>query len=257
VLLGPLALRAQSTQQAIEARLKGHPLYLRGQWKQDKLQFDLSGTTSSRAVSAPFTLCGMDVKRIVLAGDHLEVDGDRVGVEFDRDNPKRVSLHKKIAIDVTGSLGADYGPALDKIFADGLTALVPAMPFYWQKYAQAHLLGPPLASLASVPDPPAPRPAPQLLKLLPPNGHYPQLLQGPQVGMTDAARDLRYRASALIHILVKEDGTAGEPYITRPVGLGLDEQALYAVAQYRFRPATDKSGNAIAIDVTIEVNFEP
>ncbi len=249
---------AQATQQTIEARLKGHPLYLRGQWKSDQLQFDLAGATSSPRISAPFTLCGIDVKKINLANDRLEIQGDRIGLEFEHDAPKRVPLREKISITIAGGQAADYSAALNKIFADGLPDLVPNMPFYWQNYAQAHFLTLPSAVAASsAPVSPASKPKPQLLKLSPPNSHYPQVLESAEPGVTDAARDLRYSASALIRITVKEDGTTGEPYIARAVGLGLDEQALYAVAHYRFKPATDASGKPIATPLNIEVNFAP
>ncbi len=40
----------------------------------------------------------------------------------------------------------------------------------------------------------------------------------------------------------------------RSLGLGLDEQALDAVAQWRFEPALD-DGKPVAVQATIEVNF--
>ncbi|HXE06585.1 MAG TPA: hypothetical protein VN612_01730, partial [Acidobacteriaceae bacterium] len=92
VLLGPLALRAQSTQQAIEARLKDHPLYLRGQWQPNRLKFDSAGNLLTGAQQSPFTLAGIDVTRVKYKKDHLEIDGDRVGLEFLATGPKRLSL---------------------------------------------------------------------------------------------------------------------------------------------------------------------
>jgi TonB family protein len=254
---------AQSTQQDLEARLKNHPLYLRGQWAPNKLQFDLAGTTSSPAISAPFTLCGVNVRQVKLTRNTLVIDGDRVGVEFENENPRRVSFDTKIQIAISGSHGADYGPALDKIFADGLPALVPDLPFYWQKYAQAHLLTPSspassasIGSLAPAATSASGKPAPQLLKILPPNGHLPKILANPEPEFTTAAKILQYRGTSLVHIIVKADGTVGEPYIVRPAGLGMDEEALRAVARYRFKPATGGDGTPVAVELNIEINFE-
>ena len=232
-----------AAQQAIEARLKGHSLYLRGQWAPNKLQFDLMGVTSSPAMSAPFTLCGLDVKKIQLTADHLEIEGDRVGLEFENYNPKRVSLHTEIQIAVIGSPGADYGPALNKIFADGLPALVQDMPFYWQKYAQGHLLTEAPTSSGAYPRLPLPV-------------HLPQLLENPEPIFTDASKQFQYVASCLVHVIVKTDGTVGDPYIVRPAGLGLDEEALRAVAHYRFKPGTRDDGSPVAVEINVEINFK-
>jgi TonB family protein len=263
LLFSPLALRAQTTQQAIEARLKDHPLYLRGQWAPNKLQFDLAGTTSSPAISAPFTLCGVNVRQVKLTRNTLVIDGDRVGLEFENDNPRRVSFDTNIQIAIIGSHGADYGPALDKIFADGLPALVPDLPFYWQKYAQAHLLAPSsptssasLGLLAPAASSASGKPAPQILKMLPPNGHLPKILENPEPEFTTAAKILQYRGTSLVHIIVKADGTVGEPFIVHPAGLGMDEEALRAVARYRFKPATGGDGAPVAVELNIEINFE-
>jgi TonB family protein len=260
LLLAPLApAHAQSTHQAIEARLKGRPLYLRGQWVSNSLQFDIAGVTSSPAISAPFTLCGVDVTRVKLKSDRLEIDGNRVGLEFDQYTPKRVSLQTPIHIEIVGHRDTDYGLALDKIFADGVPALVHDMPFYWQKYAEAHLLESELTSAAtqhpngeSAPEDYALRP----VKVSPAANRPPQLLDNPEPEFTTAAKILQYRGTSLVHIVVKADGMVGDPYIVRPAGLGLDEEALRAVAHYRFKPATREDGTPLAIDIEVEINFQ-
>src|SRR6185437_13904898 len=176
-------------------RLKGRPLYLRGQWVSNSLQFDIAGVTSSPAMSAPFTLCGVDVTRVKLKSDRLEIDGNRVGLEFDNYTPKRVSFQTSIHLEITGHRNVDYGPALDKIFADDLPALVHDMPFYWQKYAQTHLLESALTSAAtqhpngeSAPEDQALRP----VKVFPAANHPPQLLDNPEPQFTTAAKILQY-----------------------------------------------------------------
>jgi protein TonB len=44
-------------------------------------------------------------------------------------------------------------------------------------------------------------------------------------------------------------------HVTRGVGMGLDENAVAAVKQYRFKPATE-NGKAVAVYLNVEVNFE-
>jgi TonB family protein len=40
----------------------------------------------------------------------------------------------------------------------------------------------------------------------------------------------------------------------RPLGMGLDEKAMEAVREYKFKPAQYKGKN-VAVEVDIEVNF--
>ena len=50
------------------------------------------------------------------------------------------------------------------------------------------------------------------------------------------------------------NGNTRDPQVVRPLGMGLDEKAIEAVKQYRFKPATYK-GHPVAVRVNIEVNF--
>jgi len=49
-------------------------------------------------------------------------------------------------------------------------------------------------------------------------------------------------------------GVAHESHVLRGVGLGLDENALEAISQWQFKPAT-KDGQPVPVAATIEVNF--
>ena len=51
------------------------------------------------------------------------------------------------------------------------------------------------------------------------------------------------------------DGTPSHLSLVKPEGLGLDEQALYAVSKYRFKPAT-KDGKPVTTDLYVDVNFQ-
>jgi protein TonB len=52
--------------------------------------------------------------------------------------------------------------------------------------------------------------------------------------------------------------TNGKPqnvHVLRGVGMGLDEKAVEAVKQYKFKPAME-SGKPVPVDLNIEVNFK-
>jgi hypothetical protein len=129
------ALHAQSTEADLKARLMDKPLYLRGFWRDDKLQFDSTGHLLGNSDPVTFTLSGFDLKKVHLKQDKLILEGRRVGLELAANKQIRVPLDTSIQIDIATSPTGDYGPALDAIFANNLVDLVPTLPFYWQPYA--------------------------------------------------------------------------------------------------------------------------
>lgn len=57
-----------------------------------------------------------------------------------------------------------------------------------------------------------------------------------------------------LRLLVTPEGLAGEIQVTKGLGMGMDQQAVEAVRQWRFEPARI-DGKAIATKINIEINF--
>jgi protein TonB len=70
----------------------------------------------------------------------------------------------------------------------------------------------------------------------------------------DEARKARFQGSVLVAVEVDEQGRVRGVRVVKPAGLGLDEKAIEAVKQWRFRPAT-RDGRAVAVPAQIEVSF--
>ena len=144
LVLSSHPVRAQSTADDIQARLTGQPLYLRGFWAENKLKFDADGRPEKNYKIVPFTAAGIDVRSVNLSGDRLFITGQRVGLEFVNGIPQRIDIKGKgydgkVTIEVHAVSGADFGKAIDVIFAPNLTSLEPTLPVYWQDYAAKHL----------------------------------------------------------------------------------------------------------------------
>ena len=58
----------------------------------------------------------------------------------------------------------------------------------------------------------------------------------------------------VLSVEVGPDGLAHNARVLRGLGLGLDENAIDAISQWRFRPAV-KDGQPVTVPATIEVNF--
>ena len=97
-LCGPLA--AQTTQAELQARLRHKPLYLSGQWRSDKLQFDAAGHLVGSSDLNPCTLSGIDVRTVKLDKGGLKIDGERVGMAFVKDTLIRKPLGEKIHLEI-------------------------------------------------------------------------------------------------------------------------------------------------------------
>ena len=88
----------------------------------------------------------------------------------------------------------------------------------------------------------------------------PKITRGPQVlfmiepEYSDEARKARFQGTVVVAAEIGADGKAHNVRIVRPLGLGLDENALEAVAKWRFRPAMS-GGTSVPAPATIEVAF--
>ena len=71
---------------------------------------------------------------------------------------------------------------------------------------------------------------------------------------SDQARKAKYQGTVTIGLVVGTDGRVHKPHITRSLGMGLDEQALYVLPMWRFQPAT-QAGKPVACQTTIEMSF--
>ena len=82
----------------------------------------------------------------------------------------------------------------------------------------------------------------------------PILIHRTEVAYTEEARQAKFQGTVLLSAVVGADGTPRDLRVARSLGLGLDEQAIECVKQWRFRPG-QKEGQPVAVQVQIEVSF--
>ncbi|HVZ82265.1 MAG TPA: energy transducer TonB [Terracidiphilus sp.] len=76
----------------------------------------------------------------------------------------------------------------------------------------------------------------------------------PEAEFTDEARRQKFQGMCLISVIIDAQGNPQSPRVIRPLGMGLDENALNAVRRYRFKPAR-RLGIPVASRTTVAVNF--
>ncbi len=71
---------------------------------------------------------------------------------------------------------------------------------------------------------------------------------------TETARSASYQGTVSIQLIVDSQGNPQNVQVVRHLGMGLDEKAIQAVKQYRFRPAMYQ-GHPVAVQMVIDVDF--
>lgn len=83
----------------------------------------------------------------------------------------------------------------------------------------------------------------------------PECAYCPNPAYSDEARKAKIQGSVVLRLVVAPDGRGTNVSVVKGLGLGLDEKAIEAVRNWRFKPARDVAGNHTASWVTIEVVF--
>jgi protein TonB len=82
----------------------------------------------------------------------------------------------------------------------------------------------------------------------------PTILSRVEPQYSEEARKARFQGTVVLEAIVRRDGTVDIQRIVRSLGFGLDENAIQALKQWRFRPGT-KGGVPVDVSLNIEVNF--
>ena len=82
----------------------------------------------------------------------------------------------------------------------------------------------------------------------------PQLIHSVEPDFTEEARRANYQGSVSIRLIVYSQGSPQDVRLASHLGMGLEEKAIEAVQQYRFRPATYQ-GHPVSVQILVEVGF--
>jgi TonB family protein len=82
----------------------------------------------------------------------------------------------------------------------------------------------------------------------------PTLIYKVEPEYSEEARKAKYQGTVVLYVVVDERGLPRDLRIVRALGLGLDEKAVDAVKQWRFRPGY-LNGKPVPVAATVEVNF--
>jgi TonB family protein len=133
--------------------------------------------------------------------------------------------------------------ALDAIFAPGLDKrMMAAMPDCWKLYYQA------VADKADY------RPSDPSILRQNTVDQKALLLTSFEPDSNDFAQSAGVAGMALYHTIIGADGKPGEIAVARPIGFGLDENAVAAIRKAKFSPAV-KDGQPVPVMLDLVVQF--
>ena len=277
----------------LKPQLVGKTFYLRGEYLDDRLHFDERGNLMGDSPRASYTLAMIQIDKISLSKHKLDLEGVRYGLHFLGGNPAVDPLHPsdivritpkkkpvKITIDraqvvksgkkskyvstepanasATGSpsvaqpapaamtqarANALLKQAIGSVFSPGIDEhMIASLPDYWQLYFQAaaaksdyHPQDPSILRQNTVD-----QKARLITNFAPPSNDY--------------AQDAGVAGVAMYHVVVTPDGKPAQIVVGRPIGFGLDENAVASIRKASFQPAM-KDGKPVPVLVDLVVEF--
>ena len=82
----------------------------------------------------------------------------------------------------------------------------------------------------------------------------PEAIYAPAPQYSSEARKSCYEGTVVLWLVIDTSGKPQNIKVVRALGKGLDEQAIQAVREWRFKPAS-KDGRPVAVQINVEVNF--
>jgi protein TonB len=82
----------------------------------------------------------------------------------------------------------------------------------------------------------------------------PVVIHQAEAEFTEEARKANFQGTVSLQLIVDQQGNPQDVRVVRHAGMGLDEKAIEAVQQYKFRPAMYQ-GHPVAVQMIIDVDF--
>ena len=82
----------------------------------------------------------------------------------------------------------------------------------------------------------------------------PEVIHSVEPEFTEDARRANFQGSVSIKLIVDSQGNPQDVQLVQHLGMGLDEKAIEAVRQYKFKPAMYQ-GHPVSVQIVIEMSF--
>ena len=282
------------SEEQLRHQLQGKTFYLRAGYSDNDLRFDELGRLASTSPKLSYALSMVQIDRVHMSKHKVDLVGIRYGIHFLGAGPTedplsatdkvRITPKKKvlrISIDRAevvkpkkektrrpkgdaqpAAVAAPSGSpaageetltqaranqhleqAIDAIFAPGLDdRMIASLPDFWQLFYHE-------AAAKTDYKPSDPSTLRQSMV-----DQKARLLTNFEPPSNDMAQTAGVAGVALYHVVVGRDGKPGEIAVGRPIGFGLDENAVDSIRKASFQPAM-KGGQPVPVLLDLVVQF--
>jgi TonB family protein len=246
---------------ALKKKFEGKVVTLRAFYKEDYLKYDGSGQPEFQADTGPWTVYGrVALADLKLKKDKIEMEGNRALVSWPEDGNGIGRLthlrSDRILIEVQRNAAhqdeSSIQKLLSQVFLSARDNLSEFVPEHWKRFLSGDMQ---IAdrhrqpSRFTAPKPPAPRRVRvsqgvtegMLVKKVQPE--YPAL-----------AKAAKLQGDVVFIAVIDTQGVLKVTSVLKPLGMGIEESAMEAVNQWRYRTYL-LNGEPVEVETTITVKY--
>jgi TonB family protein len=258
----------QQLDKVLTGRFHDKLIRLRLPLDQNSQEYDPEGQPLTAANVGPWTVYGgIVVNKIFNDSDKLRLEGRRVLYVFKHHHltPLRDDDKVTITIRLNAPLSPeeDANAVLNRVFLFKNEDVLDSVPPYWRWYLTRPMVVSKKPGRGEAQDVSASPAMPtdqqgnaeKVFQLGQAGVTAPRVLSKPEPEFSDPARKRHLKGVVGLKVVVDDSGRVSDVSIVKPMGAGLDENAVNFVRTWQFAPAT-KDGRPVAVAAFIEVDFD-
>jgi TonB family protein len=241
----------RSIRNQLEKDVKDKIVMIRNFYAGDSLHYDAEGKLLSDAQPGAWTVNGiLKPNRIRLSKQSIEIRGNRLFWFYDyaKNKPDMIISDKNLTISIKRPSGyssiSEIGKLVSRIFYTADEPLAEYVPEYWKHLVQTKFELNVDRAKEITNEPSVARG----------DTEPPRILSSPQPVFTPEARWMLLAGIVLLRGIVDEEGKVSVEEILRPLGAGLDDNAVKALETWELTPAI-RDGSPVKVTIIIEVSF--
>lgn len=232
---------ADAIKDALNQKYKKQVLALRTPFAHGDMKFDSGGQPlHARPEGTWLTYGGIYVEKLNVSKDALWLEGRRVAISDQKKKGKTVIILMGRSLKIEVRLDQPLQSADEAQFLLGRI-------FYLDAAEALGHAKPELRRSDGISSSPIYHPGNDDVKA-------PRATYTPEPEFSEEARRAKFQGIVVLSIIVDETGHISRVRLERPLGQGLDENAMEGVKTWRFDPAK-RNGQPVAMEMRIEVSF--
>ena len=263
LFLLPSNAKGEDLQDHLNSTYKNKIYVLRHAIAKESQHYDSAGQLLDSATEGSWTIYGaLEITSLTLSSSQLRVAANRLVYTYDQGKkdlvPRRIKWDKaKVTVDVALSHPVTTSDEVDNIlhliFVFSESELIETVPDYWRPFLQKQTSATPSPAKGGLTEIKSGSPE-AIERINPPTVTAPKPVYTPEPEFSDFARKFGKQGTLVLTVIIDKTGAVVQPKIFRPVGFGLDEQAITRVRSWKFKPAM-RDGKPVAVEMALEVTF--